>query len=167
MRSRTKQMSQAGDTIIEVLISVAIVSSVLAGAFTVSQKSAIAVRDGQERGEMLQILQGQVELVRSLALEKSGGIPDVFVTAPKFFCIDESTRTKVGFDTAVNSLPPLKDDSFTTATYKDQCRNLGGRYNVAVTYDTAVNAFVFVGRWDGVGGQKNQQQLSYRINTLP
>jgi prepilin-type N-terminal cleavage/methylation domain-containing protein len=85
MRSSIRRLSSRGDTIVEVLIAIAIVSSVLAGAFTVSQKSTLAVRDSQERGEVLQILQGQVEQVRALALDQSDDTSGVYATTPKYF----------------------------------------------------------------------------------
>ncbi len=163
MRRLLTTSRQRGDTIVEVLIAVAIVSSVLAGAFTVSQKSALAVRDSQERGEMLQMLESQVELVRALALDQSDNTTGVFATSPAYFCINESTRTRIHFPAATTTLPLLQNDDFTT--YDSQCTNLGigNRYNIAIKYDAGTKVFTFVGRWDGIHGRKNQQQLSYRI----
>ena len=48
MRQKQHPFKQSGDTLVEVMIAVAIISSVLSGAFLVSQKSARAVRDSQE-----------------------------------------------------------------------------------------------------------------------
>ncbi len=168
MRLHSKRLSQSGDTIVEVLIAVAIVSSVLAGAFTVSQKSALAVRDSQERGEMLQLLQGQVELVRAQALQETSATSGVFAASPKYFCMNQTSHSRENLPTTTNPLPDLDNDSLNAAVYGSYCSDLGTsgsavRYNVAITYNTTDKVFNFTGRWDGVGGRKDQTQLSYRI----
>lgn len=164
MRSRLMRLGHHGDTIVEVLIAVAIVSSVLAGAFTVSQRSTLAVRDSQERGEMLQLLQGQVELVRSLALAETtpptNNIFSTSPTSPAYFCINPA-GTRADFPAIFSALPNLNSDNF--VNYDSACQNLKNRYNVAITFDSTSNVFTFTGRWDGVDGRKKQQQLSYRI----
>jgi type II secretory pathway pseudopilin PulG len=64
-------LKQAGDTIVEVVIAVAIISTVLAGAFTVSNRSTVTVQDSEEHAQALQLLQGQVELLRSAAADRT------------------------------------------------------------------------------------------------
>lgn len=163
MRWPSKASNQSGDTIVEVLIAVVVVASVLAGAFTVSQKSSLAVRQSQERGEMLQLLQGQVELVRGIALNAADYSDPIFETAPsgaEYFCIDEATRTRKNFN---STLPALNTDEFLPSVYHDACRNIKGRYNVAIKYNDSTRIFTFHGRWHGLGGKKSQEILSYRI----
>src|SRR5580698_7305120 len=58
---------QAGDTIVEVVIAIAVIATVLAGAFVVSSHSLTSVRVSEEHSEVLQQLQGQVELLRAAA----------------------------------------------------------------------------------------------------
>ncbi|MDB5181697.1 MAG: hypothetical protein JWP13_460 [Candidatus Saccharibacteria bacterium] len=160
MRRYSRRWGERGDTIVEVMIAIAVVSSVLAGAFTVTQKSTLAVRDGQERGEMLQILQGQVELVRAVALTQTTGPSSIYSSSPKYFCIDSATRSKVGYPASVTSSPfPTTD----TSSYPTQCKSISGRYNIAVTYNSTTNTFTFLGNWDRFAGGTNSMQLSYRI----
>ncbi|HEX8226554.1 MAG TPA: hypothetical protein VF572_01665 [Candidatus Saccharimonadales bacterium] len=166
MRFSAKRPNQAGDTIVEVLIALAVVSSVLVGAFLVVQKSSLAVRDSQEHAEMLQILQGQVELVRSLALKETSETSGVFANSPKFFCIDNSNASgpvKHGMSGMGNSLPAIDADDF--SRYTGPCKQ--GLYNVAITYsgNLPINSgvFTFTGRWNKIGGGKSQEVLTYRI----
>jgi Tfp pilus assembly protein PilV len=56
---RTK--SQTGDTIVEVLLSIAVLSSVLGGAFVSANHSLKSTRAAQERGEALKLVESQVE----------------------------------------------------------------------------------------------------------
>ncbi len=156
MRLFNRTVNQRGDTIVEVLIAVAVMSSVLAGAFTVSQKSVIAVRDSQERGEMLQTLQGQVEQVRSIAMQ-STSVTDPIFASPDF-CIDKTVPTP----TRVNQ--PVTFDINDLSSYSAGCTDINTRYNVNVKYDSATSTFVFTGKWDGLNGLQKQSKLSYRIS---
>lgn len=162
-----RRRDQSGDTIVEVLIAIAVVSSVLTGAFIVSQKSAMAVRDSQEHGEMLQVLQGQVELVRSMALNETDISAGIYDTSPLYFCIDASNPAAPKRVNFTGPLPGLAADTFNYDVAK-KCNNIQGRYNVAVSYggnpDTGGSGvFNFVGRWDGIQGVKNEERLSYRV----
>lgn len=165
MKLWQKHAQQAGDTLVEVLIAVAVISSVLAGAFLVAQKSAIGVRDSQEHGEVTQLLQGQIELVRSLALAATSTSDPLYATSPKYFCIDGSnplTPIRINSAAIPDPLPALQSDDF--SKYDAKCNDIQGHYNIAGSYDSASNLFTFVGRWDHLGGGRNQEQLSYRIS---
>jgi prepilin-type N-terminal cleavage/methylation domain-containing protein len=154
MRRRQFQLNRRGDTLVEVLIAIAIVSTVLAGAFNVTQKSTLAVRDSQERGEMLQILQGQVELVRANAIAQSDTSSGVY-SAGGYFCMDPATKAMV----PMGGVNLANLGSFTGV-----CRNMGSRYSVAINYNSGSNTFTFFGRWDMVGGGTGSMQMSYRVN---
>jgi type II secretory pathway pseudopilin PulG len=158
-----KALSNKGDTIVEVLIAIAIVSSVLAGAFTVTQKSSQAVRSSQERAEMLQLLQGQVELVRALALKDAGTTSaDVFNPGSTNFCIKNNPPTAISivhYSSTAN--PPTDSPAFCTGL------GPGGLYNVAIRYTAATNTFSFTGWWNKIGGGTNRMHLSYRISPVP
>lgn len=147
-----------GDTIVEVLIATAIVSSVLAGAFTVTQRSTLAVRDSQERAEVLQILQGQVERVRSLAQGANATDP-LFDTTPKYFCISPTLNVRKDFLSGGMTLDP------DYGNFYPECKAIGagGLYNIAVSYDDTDQIFTFLGKWDGPSGRTDTMQLSYRI----
>lgn len=145
MRRRIRQQLQRGDTIVEVLIAIAVVSSVLAGAFTVTQKSTKAVRDSQERAEMLQILQGQVELVRAIALTATDDTSGIY-SGGSDFCINPTSHTEI-------------------AATDPHCNGISGLYDVSIHYSAApVNTFTFNGQWDRLGGGTNTMQLVYRID---
>ena len=72
MTYKGSKAGQRGDTIVEVLISMLIVSIVLAGAYVTVNKAAIGVRNSQEHAEALKLAQSQVEQVRQDASKKTG-----------------------------------------------------------------------------------------------
>lgn len=70
------KINMRGDTIVEVLIAIAVVSLVLAGSYASTRRSANATRTAQEQGEALKFAESQVEQIKA-ALESSpaGTIP--------------------------------------------------------------------------------------------
>lgn len=66
-RSRAHQRTQHGDTIVEVLISIAIASLILAGAYAITSRNLRTTQDTQEHNQAMQIVQQQIEGLRALS----------------------------------------------------------------------------------------------------
>jgi prepilin-type N-terminal cleavage/methylation domain-containing protein len=79
-----KKLSQRGDTIIEVLISMAVISIVLGGAFTATRLSSTGVQDSQEHSQALGLVQTQIELLRA---DASSSKPTIFTYPINPFCM--------------------------------------------------------------------------------
>jgi Tfp pilus assembly protein PilV len=144
------QISQAGDTIVEVVIAVAIVSTILAGAFTVTNRSTIAVRDSEEHAQALQLLQGQVELLRHMASISSASLPNS-LSVP--FCL-----TTGGF--------------YQPAATSSQCL-LSSLYRVVISSPTSspsvgtTTTFNLTATWTAIRGGINTVYLSYKVVVAP
>lgn len=81
-----KKLTQAGDTIVEVLIAMLVISVILGGAFVTTHNSQNGVRDSQEHAEALKLAESQLEQLRA---DASGPSPTVFgATTP--FCMYNS-----------------------------------------------------------------------------
>jgi type II secretory pathway pseudopilin PulG len=61
-----KHIGQRGDTIVEVLISVAIISLVLASAYATTNRNSGAIQNSQEREEAQRLVQSQIEMLRGV-----------------------------------------------------------------------------------------------------
>jgi type II secretory pathway pseudopilin PulG len=61
-----KQLGQRGDTIVEVLVSIAVVSLILGGAFVSTNRSLQSTRDAEERGNALKLVESQLEQLKGL-----------------------------------------------------------------------------------------------------
>jgi Tfp pilus assembly protein PilV len=157
MKRNTSRNTQAGDTIVEVLIAIAVISMILAGAFAVTSRSSRAVRDSQEHAEALFLLQGQVERVRTLSTSVSSPVYNSAI-----FCVDDSNTVQTGF--GYTSLPPLASDNW--SQYPTACKGVNNLYNESITYDSGSHIFTFLSRWDGITGDRNQVELFYRIQPL-
>ncbi len=155
------RLNHRGDTIVEVLIAIVIVSSVLVGSFVSAQRSLTATRRSQERGEALKTAEGQVEQLRRAAILRQGSLFDA--SASNQFCVD-STGTRSNLSASF----PTSVDSDTFSAYPASCQTSYG----GVTYHTAVirsglpatPTFVVHTRWDRAGGGGNEEvTLAYRI----
>ena len=127
--------SQTGDTIVEVMIAIVVISTVLAGAFLVSRTSLKNVRDSEEHSQALKLVQGQVERLRNAAAQVADAS-----SFPASFCIAPAVVTST-------------DPSCTSGLYKLSIKNI----------DATNNTYQATARWDSISGGTGQVQLSYRV----
>jgi prepilin-type N-terminal cleavage/methylation domain-containing protein len=64
MLTGIKKLGQKGDTLVEVLICILLVSVILTGAYVTTNRSRIGIRDSQEHAQALKLVQGQLEQVK-------------------------------------------------------------------------------------------------------
>lgn len=94
--SRLAAWRQRGDTLVEVLIAIAVVSLILGGAYVTTNRSLQATRAAQERSTALKLAESQIERIKGLV----GTDPDsVFGTGvPTVFCISSADGSVVADD---------------------------------------------------------------------
>jgi len=68
---RRRQMGQRGDTIVEVLIAITVVSMILGGAYVTTNHSLLATRDAQERADGLKLVESQLEQLKNVVTTDS------------------------------------------------------------------------------------------------
>lgn len=125
---RRLKLNQVGDTMVEVLISMAIVSMILGGAYVTSNKSTLSIRDAQEHVDALKLASAEIELLKSLSPPPIGtdnhlcytldGTPHTYITTgDKSDCI----LTSAGNKDSTGILPAyavnITDDSLTPDTF--------------------------------------------------
>ena len=59
------KLKQRGDTIVEVLIAIAVVSLVLVAAYTTANRNIRAIQNNQERVQAQHLVEGQIEALKS------------------------------------------------------------------------------------------------------
>lgn len=146
-------LKERGDTIIEVLIAIAVASSVLAITYATMNRNLLIIRDSQERTEAAKIAQGQIEALRGMTLDN----PALLIAADSNFCMktDGTTPQSVaGGSPAVN----LNADDW--SHYTGACVN--GIYHVVITTSDH-QTYKFYVRWDQVGGSgRDEVVMVYR-----
>lgn len=148
--SKLRKLRETGDTIIEVLIAITIITATLGGAFVSADQSSKTTRRSQERGEALKITEGHVERFKAAA-----GIRDLFnKTESTYYCVNDNLDVK---DLTTSNL-----DDFTSGTYPADCvvSPQGG-----VTYYVSIkrlgNDFSIRTRWDSFGRSTIEESHIY------
>lgn len=146
---------QKGDTIVEVLIAIALVGSILGITYVTMNRNLLTSRDAQERTESTKIAQGQIESFKALS--------DTGTTFPSntSFCINGTTTVDLG-GAAPNDILDL--DVFDATNYpivpvigsQNGC-NIGF-YHIAIKRDAIdTKLWRFYIRWDQADGNGRSQ----------
>lgn len=176
------RLSNVGDTIVEVLLGLAVLGSVLTAGYSLSTRSLSGVRASQERGEALKIAESQMELLRNYLY----GVTST--SSPQYadITIDELTESAFCFyGNFPNSFQVTGNEISNLTLYNgnanaENCRNGdNNRYHIAITTETnlrSVNGpnpstpvdvqevvFTINVFWDRIGGGEQQSlQLNYK-----
>lgn len=146
MRSRRllRRLNKRGDTIIEVLMAIAIVSAVLGGAFVSANRSLNGMRVSQERSQAVKLAQGQAELL-SAATKDTTASTDIF------------SNVKVGSEFFLN----------TNLSRGGSPRTTDGIYTIFIRRE-ATNTFIVITEWRRSGsGTPEQVFIRYRAYPNP
>lgn len=138
-----------GDTMIEVLISIAIISLVLTISYALSNRNSQYIQQSQERGEAQKISEQQLELLRNYLTS------DTDWNASHYLCFDDG-------DPATNTPPQ-------PTTNIDDCNkgiqdNGVGRYNTIIAYDSTTATYTVNTAWSSLTSVPQQAlAISYKL----
>ena len=140
-----RNLQQVGDTMIEVLISMAIVSTILGGAYVASNKSLLSIRDAQEHVDALKLADGQVELIKAT--------PPATAIRNNGFCYVLNTST----GTTPQTVPVNGSNCILTSKGMLASTGVQPAYKVTITYNPAPNSLIYTVKvvWDTLAGQMN------------
>jgi len=149
--------NQTGDTIVEVLMAIVVVSVVLGAAYLSANQSLTSTRQSQERGEALQVAKEQVERLKSTAT----GPPPATITSA--FCIDSNSAYQTNTGMGLNSMTNLSLDNL--SGYNAACI-AQPRYHIGIEYFSAPDNYYKVHvRWDRVnGGGNDEVTVNYKVD---
>lgn len=146
---RLVKHSQHGDTIVEVLIAIAVAGAVLGGAYTLINSNIKSNQLAQERTSAVKVAESQLELLRAY-LNNGGTLPT------GNFCFRESNQRIL----AINANIPSSTDS----DYPGDCRFDDGsatnRYLTGIKSDA--NKFTVYVNWDDPTGSRAQASIAYK-----
>jgi type II secretory pathway pseudopilin PulG len=146
---------QTGDTIVEVIICISLISLVLAGAYTSSGHSLQNGTDASVRSQALNYAQSQIELIKNAA--NNPGLLNQYKRDPNTggrpFCINPDGS-------------PADASNNSSEWYYGLCQLPGKPYAVGITYDSAANKqlFTITAKWLAPNGSgQSNLQLYYRM----
>lgn len=154
----SRMHNQRGDTIVEVLIALTVLTLILVGAFATASRSQNMNRASQERGEAMKVIESQIESLKGVltSTPSPGNQPPAGA-----FCINQASSSFVALSQPADPF----SESLESATLPYQPANCGdilGRYNVAIKFNASTNTYEFIARWFRVGGGKDQINMYYR-----
>jgi prepilin-type N-terminal cleavage/methylation domain-containing protein len=145
---RASARRQKGDTLVEVLIAIAVVSMILGGAYVTTNRSLTATRAAQERSIALKLAESQIERLKGIVATNS--IAVFGAAAPDPFCIDSTGAVTRATD------PPCQMD-----TKGDQA---SGEPIFHMSIDRVGSQFTLTETWTNPGGKATDRlQLIYRV----
>ncbi len=153
----TNMHRQKGDTIVEVLIAIAVVSLVLGGAYSIANRSLASVRQAQEHAEALKIAESQVEKLKTANDTGTAGV----LTQTGTFCMID------------NYNPPVDRLRTSAATYgngqpRTECTTTNGiKYFTSITNtpNGAVHTYLVMVYWPNIHGNGyDQVTLDYNLD---
>ncbi len=124
-----------GDTIVEVLISIGIISLVLTISYALANRNSAYIRQSQERGEAQKLSERQLEMLRNYLTPETPWETD-------FRCFDNNGHPT---DTG--------------------CNGISGLYNITIAVDPDdANTYTVTTQWDPLTGNAVQNlELSYKL----
>jgi len=156
--SLKNRFRQRGDTLVEVLISMLVVSMILTGAYVTTNRSSIAVRDSQEHAEALKLVQGQLEQVRYNATQASA---EVFTqSSAASFCMVSGAVVSATIQPGAAKCTQDGGGNPTTAqpAYKMTIKRAD------CSLAAGCNQFTIQATWESVTGRGNaNEQIVYRL----
>ncbi len=142
---------------VEVLVAIAVISSVLGTAYAITNRSVQTNQNSAERSVATKVAQTQLELLKSFTL---AGNP---LPANKF-CMYVNTPTNQLVAETIPVTPPHPDNC-----YRDSNANLttagDNRYQVAISRAVTgtENLLTISVDWDGPTGQRDTVSMVYKV----
>jgi hypothetical protein len=147
--------NKQGDTIVEVLIGIAVLGFILSMSYALSNRDTQYIQQSQERGEAQKISEQQLELLRHFLT------PDTDWNASGYLCFDEGNPL---------ASPPISPQPTTAANkcQKGTKDNIGGilqgRYRVRIQYDSPTKTYTVNTTWSSLTSAPQQAlAISYKL----
>jgi prepilin-type N-terminal cleavage/methylation domain-containing protein len=134
---------QAGDTIVEVIVVLAVLGLAVSTAYATANRSLLATRQAEENSQATEILQSQFETLRSYAANTTG--PMNIYQSGAGFCVAED-------GSIVTSALLSPDKTANPSLYASGCYQ-NNLFYIAVFYDASTqDTFTAKATWDDVTG---------------
>ncbi|HUS25754.1 MAG TPA: prepilin-type N-terminal cleavage/methylation domain-containing protein [Nevskiaceae bacterium] len=146
VRAHLVQLKERGDTLVEVLIAIAVVALILGGAYVTTNRSLIATRDSQERATGLKLAESQLEQLKGVIITNPtvGSTGDFCISSAGTAVTSTSAACKVNNNGVATTVEPA--------------------YNLSITRSVTGDTFTAKNQWNRVGGGTDQLQLVYRVH---
>lgn len=146
-----KGLNNRGDTIIEVMIVLAVLGLAISISYATANRSLLNTRQAQENSEATKVLQSQIEGIRILAANGPDDPPDPLLNPFKYvgaFCVEGGSVPKIADSGA--AFCNNNSDYYNLRVY--YCPNNGGVAECSGTDMQRPGTFLITAKWDNVRG---------------
>ena len=168
-----KKLTQTGDTIVEVMIVLAVLGSAIGLSYATANRSLLNARQAQENAEAARLAQSQIEsLYTPSSITDPANANYLYKNSPAVtFCMNGSGNKVTGFPAASEAVNQRDlaysgnvADTATDGDFPVGCHQ--GLYHYSIRYDRDDNdKFTIVVVWDDALGQgRDTVTLTYRIH---
>lgn len=163
MLMRRLKHNSRGDTIVEVMIAVTVLTLIIGTGYAIATRSLKGARQAQEHAEALKLAEGQVEKLKARVVSNNN---DIF-SQPRGFCMDSTGAPVLNNNPAPTAATP---DNF--GAYVASCKVNPNNAVCATSFCYQIgirkaldDTFTVTVRWDSVTGRgQDEVKLSYRIH---
>lgn len=152
MMKNIRKLTSRGDTIVEVMIVLAVLGLAISICYATANRSLMNARQAQENSEASELVSSQIEQIRANSLLPAGGASSnspFAVADNERFCFKGANRTMF------TSSNPLSE----WGTYPNDC--VSGLYHIAIT--RVGDSFRVTAYWDSISGNgQDTVTMSYR-----
>jgi len=156
------RLKQRGDTLVEVMLATAVLSLVLAGAFTLANRATRLSQTANERTQVSNLMQRQAELIRAAYDKPDSGFLNSIKPLSKEnqnFCdLDKGSNPQDNsfYMAEENNKVVLKELKIDNGKIKDANPNdLFDIWVEPVAKDQVIDFYVYA-CWEGIGGEARQ-----------
>lgn len=154
-----KKLNQFGDTIIEVMLVLAVLGLAMTISYATVNRALLQAREAQENSEASSLVQTQFEKLRTVFPNTDfiGGTPPV----PEPFCIDDTNQVKDASDPFCSSFHP----GYGLSIKIYYCTSPAAASIGACIGHTQDDTFYISATWDNVQGEGTDEvSSSYRLH---
>jgi prepilin-type N-terminal cleavage/methylation domain-containing protein len=145
-------LDKRGDTIIEVMVVLAVLGLAIGISFATANRSLLQTRGAQENAQATALLQSQIEELRFLSSNAPGSSNYIYQSG--LFCVNSS-------NTIVNAFTGATLSNY--GIYPSAC--VQSFYHLAISYSTINDTFTLTAYYDDAQGQgQDTVTLTYRLH---
>lgn len=188
-----KRLNQGGDTIVEVMMVLAVLGLAIGISYATANRSLLASKAAQESAQANSLLLGQLEALRALASVPKGTAGTIYRPQNSVFCINTQDPANLAIATGFVGTPPLDVKDYAvypapavppgspagTQPVQSPCIVDNGGYKIYLSItvtDTATDTYVLKAVWDDIqstggtatdqGNGKASSALAYRVHQV-
>ncbi len=154
------KLKERGDTIVEVMVCVAILGAILGGAYTIATRSLRSAQIAHERSEALKLVEGQIERLKYVARNHDEVFDEEYRSETRHFCLTGSDDVEQRINPGTPPNPP--------GSHHADCSN--GIFRLNTTYKIVdhedptklFGTFSVEATWERIGGGQERLIINYQ-----